>query len=52
MQALKTMIFKEERPAGEAAADASFQPGKGSFTLGGQSENASDLIIGMVRVAK
>ena len=43
-------IFQEVRPAGEAGADAPFQPLKSSFAPPGQGERARDLIVGMVRV--
>jgi hypothetical protein len=33
MQVLQTMVFQEKWPAGEPAADASLQPGKGIFAL-------------------
>ena len=52
MQVLETVVFQEERPAGEPVADASLQPGKGIFALSRQSQNTSDLILGVVRVAK
>lgn len=52
VQTRKARIFQEERPAGEAGADAPFKPFKGSFAPPRQRERASDLIVGMVCVSK
>jgi len=52
MQVLETVVFQEEGPARKTSAYASLQPGKRIFPLARQSENTSDLIIGVVRVAK
>lgn len=52
MQILEAMVFHEEWPAGEPAADASLQPRKGIFMLAAQRKNTSDLVIRMVRMPK
>src|SRR5580658_3544852 len=49
-QILQPRVFRKKWPARESGADATFQPFK---CLGGalqHSQNASELIIGMVRV--
>ena len=52
VQTLKTRIFPEKRPTRESSADTALKPFKGGFVSSRQGENASDLIIGMVSVAK
>jgi hypothetical protein len=49
-QTLETTVLQEKRPARKSAADAPLKPLKSSFASPHQGENASDLIIGMVRV--
>src|SRR5882724_11201014 len=51
-QTLETGVFQEKRPAGKACADTPLQPLKGSFVATGERENASDLVIVVVRVPK
>ena len=45
-------VFHEKRPARETGADAAFEPCKRFRRPFQQGENAGDLIISMVRVAK
>src|SRR6266700_6075747 len=52
VQTLQTRIFSEKRPTRESSADTALKPFKGGFVSSRQGENASDLIIGMVSVAK
>jgi hypothetical protein len=49
---LEARVFHEKRPARKSSADTALQPLKGGVALPGQSENACDLIIGVVRVPK
>jgi len=51
-QTLEATVFQEKGPACESSADAPLKPLESSFTSAYQGENASDLIIGMVRVPK
>src|SRR5215472_2706554 len=51
-QISEARIFQEERPTCESGADTPFKPLKSRSPLPCQGENASDLIIGMVRMPK
>src|SRR6516164_796423 len=51
-QILKAIIFQEEWPARESAADAAFKPFEGCLTSAQQRSDASELIVGMVGVSK
>jgi hypothetical protein len=51
-ETLETRVFQEKGPARESSADTPLKPLKGGFASFYQGENASDLIIRMVRVPK
>jgi len=51
-QTLEARVFQEKGPAPESSTDTPLKPLESSVASAYQRENASDLIIGMVRVPK